>query len=204
MFMNDVAINGGLVFDGTGAAPIAASVAVHDGLVTQMRAEPFSAAEARTRVDARGDWVMPGFLDMHTHYDAEVWPRRRSRESVRHGVTTVVWAAAPSATILSDAARLRRPVHPRRGGAARSRCCRCSREEAWSTPREYVALPRARCRSGPTSRRSSATPICARAVLGLGPRRRLRGAPGRQDELAAMERWLEDGARLRASSGCRP
>src|SRR5262249_2819037 len=44
----------------------------------------------RREVDAAGAWVMPGMLDIHTHYDAEIEAMPGLEESVRHGVTTVV------------------------------------------------------------------------------------------------------------------
>src|SRR5207247_445633 len=43
---------------------------------------------ART-IDAAGCWVVPGFIDLHTHYDAEVEVAPALSESLRHGVTTV-------------------------------------------------------------------------------------------------------------------
>src|SRR5262249_47430807 len=46
--------------------------------------------EGAREIDARGCWVMPGMLDIHTHYDAEIEALPGLDESVRHGVTTVV------------------------------------------------------------------------------------------------------------------
>ena len=45
---------------------------------------------APTVVDATGKWVTPGFIDLHTHYDAEIEMAPALTESVRHGVTTVL------------------------------------------------------------------------------------------------------------------
>ncbi|MEQ1567465.1 MAG: N-acyl-D-glutamate amidohydrolase [Myxococcota bacterium] len=82
-------IRGGLVFDGTGAPPVDADVLVVDGRVAAIGPVP-RAPEGAVEVDARGCWVTPGFLDNHTHYDAEVALAPGLGESVRHGVTTVV------------------------------------------------------------------------------------------------------------------
>ena len=77
-------IENGLVFDGQGTAPKVQNVLVHDGLVAQISSDPIDASGAR-RIDARGKWVMPGFLDTHTHYDAEILAAPGLGESVRHG-----------------------------------------------------------------------------------------------------------------------
>ena len=42
-----------------------------------------------TIIDAKGKWIMPGFIDSHTHYDAEILASPGLKESARHGITTV-------------------------------------------------------------------------------------------------------------------
>lgn len=85
----DLLIQGGLVYDGTGAPGRAADVAVKDGRIVEIAAG--LDASAATRVfDASGKWVTPGFLDVHTHYDAEIELEPSLSESLRHGVTSVV------------------------------------------------------------------------------------------------------------------
>ena len=60
----ELVIRGGTVFDGTGAAPITADVGIRDGKVAAVA--PGLPDGMRT-IDARGKWVMPGLLDVHTH-----------------------------------------------------------------------------------------------------------------------------------------
>ncbi|WP_067708495.1 N-acyl-D-amino-acid deacylase family protein [Nocardia yamanashiensis] len=96
----DVVIRGGSVFDGTGAAPIAADVGIRAGVVAAVA--PGLAEGART-IDARGRWVMPGLLDVHTHYDAEVLLSPGLGESARHGVTSIVLGNCSLSTVYSDA-----------------------------------------------------------------------------------------------------
>jgi N-acyl-D-aspartate/D-glutamate deacylase len=98
----DLAINDGLFFDGTGRPGKTLSLAIRDGRVAEIREAPFSASEAREIVDARGLWVMPGFVDLHTHYDAEVLAAPALSESLRHGVTTVLVGSCSLGTVLSD------------------------------------------------------------------------------------------------------
>jgi N-acyl-D-aspartate/D-glutamate deacylase len=82
-------VRGGLVFDGTGAAPSVQDVAIRDGRVEAIGAD-LPAARADRVIDAAGKWVMPGLLDVHTHFDLEVEIEPGLPEAVRHGTTTVV------------------------------------------------------------------------------------------------------------------
>jgi N-acyl-D-aspartate/D-glutamate deacylase len=82
-------IRGGLLFDGTGAAPSVRDVAIRDGRIDAIGAD-LPAARADRVIDAAGQWVMPGLLDIHTHFDLEVEIEPGLPEAVRHGTTTVV------------------------------------------------------------------------------------------------------------------
>jgi len=86
--MLDLLIRGALLHDGTGAPPRRADVGVRAGRVVKL-AERVEEPAAET-VDAAGLWVLPGFVDIHTHYDVEAEIAPGLAESVRHGVTTVV------------------------------------------------------------------------------------------------------------------
>jgi N-acyl-D-aspartate/D-glutamate deacylase len=85
----DVVIQNGLVFDGTGAPGARVDIGVRDGRVVAVGAR-LETRGAREVIDATDKWVTPGFIDLHTHYDAEVEALPGLSESVRHGVTTVV------------------------------------------------------------------------------------------------------------------
>ena len=82
-------ISGGTVFDGSGADGRRADVLVEDGVVRSI-APSIEAPAGAEVIDATGCWVTPGFLDLHTHYDAEVEFAPDLTESVRHGITTVL------------------------------------------------------------------------------------------------------------------
>lgn len=85
--MHDLVIRGGTVVDGSGAAPVAADVAIDGATVTTVgRVDAGGARE----IDATGQLVTPGFVDVHTHYDGQVTWDPLLTPSSWHGVTTVV------------------------------------------------------------------------------------------------------------------
>ena len=82
-------IRNALVFDGTGADPRVEDLAIAGGRIAA-RAPALDADRADQVIDAAGQWLMPGLLDIHTHLDLEVELAPGLPESVRHGTTTVV------------------------------------------------------------------------------------------------------------------
>ena len=89
--MFDITIVGGTVVDGTGTAGIRADVGIVDGRVAAIEpGEGLAAAEAGLVIDASDRVVTPGFVDIHTHYDAQILWDPMLSVSPWHGVTTVV------------------------------------------------------------------------------------------------------------------
>ena len=83
----DLKITGGSIIDGTGAPRQAGDLGIKDGKVVALGAAPEAARES---IDATGRVVAPGFVDIHTHYDAQIIWDRMLTISPWHGVTTVV------------------------------------------------------------------------------------------------------------------
>ena len=98
----DVIVRNGLWFDGTGAAPQVRSLGIRDGIVAEVSATPLDETGCPDVIDAAGKWIVPGFIDVHTHYDAEVLLDPGLRESVRHGVTTVLLGNCSLSTVYAD------------------------------------------------------------------------------------------------------
>ena len=88
--MNELVIANGLFFDGHGSPPRVRHLGIRDGRVTAISESPLPTGPDTRVIDATGRWVMPGFIDLHTHYDAEVELAPSLSESVRHGITSVM------------------------------------------------------------------------------------------------------------------
>ncbi len=87
-FMYDLKVSGGLLVDGTGTRPREADVAVVGDAIVAVGAE--LPGEASRSIDATGQIVTPGFVDIHTHYDGQATWDDLLEPSSAHGVTTVV------------------------------------------------------------------------------------------------------------------
>ena len=85
--MYDLKITNGLLVDGTGRPGERGDLGVKDGRIAAVGHAPEDAVET---VDAAGRVVSPGFIDIHTHLDAQVLWDRRLSYSPWHGVTTVL------------------------------------------------------------------------------------------------------------------
>ena len=85
--MYDLIIRNAQVFDGLGHPAVRADVAIRQGVVAEIGAVK---GRATQEIDAKGLSLMPGIVDLHTHFDAQVTWDRTMSPSPALGVTTVV------------------------------------------------------------------------------------------------------------------
>ncbi|MDT5371058.1 MAG: N-acyl-D-amino-acid deacylase [Mycobacterium sp.] len=92
--MYDLKIVGGTVVDGTGSERYRADVGIRDDQIVEVRRrgsdDPTLGGDAAETIDAAGQIVAPGFVDIHTHYDGQVSWDSLLEPSSGHGVTTLV------------------------------------------------------------------------------------------------------------------
>ncbi|HEU4629313.1 MAG TPA: D-aminoacylase [Gemmatimonadaceae bacterium] len=174
----DLVVRGGTVFDGSGADGVEADVAVRGGRIEAVGARLGITGEVE--IDARGQAVAPGFIDIHSHADGTLFADPAAESVVRQGVTTVVVGQDGG----SAAPRARRDGH---GGD----------DDAYASLRDFLAAVQ---RLPPAVNVASMVGLgtVRAAVVGLDDR------PATADELrrmtALVERALADGA-CGASSG---
>ena len=88
----DLILRGGTIIDGTGAPSFVGDVAVANGQIVEVAAAADGGCNATAvrEIDADGQLITPGFVDIHTHYDGQVCWDKQVTPSSWHGVTTIV------------------------------------------------------------------------------------------------------------------
>ena len=99
----DILIKNGTYFNGDKTSGIQSDVAIKDGKILKVSATPLNEGDAAEVFDAKDKWVTPGFLEIHSHYDAEVVASPALKESVRHGVTSIAIGSCSISMVNADA-----------------------------------------------------------------------------------------------------
>ena len=188
--MYDAIVRGGRWFDGTGAPSAVRHLGIRGGVVVTVSEEPLDETGCPEVVDAAGRWVLPGMVDIHTHYDVEVLDDPHLPESLRHGVTTILLGSCSLSTVHVDPVDAgdlfgRVEAIPRRHvirsvGAAKD----------WSSAEEYVAALEARP-LGPNLAAFIGHSDIRTATMGLDRATRPEVRPTRLEQ-ARMERMLDE------------
>lgn len=96
-----IILRGGTIFDGDQTPSFVGDVLVQGDRIVEVSPGRIDHPEAEV-IDVSGKWVMPGFVDNHTHYDGEVLVAPQLVESVRHGVTTVLLGGCSLSFVYAD------------------------------------------------------------------------------------------------------
>ena len=100
----DLVILGGRIVDGTGAAVHAADIAIQDGRIVEVG---YLQKDGKRTIDARGDWIAPGFIDMQNHSEYALLEDGRGLSALFQGVTLIVMGEHTSAGPMFGPAELR-------------------------------------------------------------------------------------------------
>lgn len=99
--MFDLLIRNATIFDGSGAPGAVADVAIADGRIAAVGSFPY--AKSRRVLQAEGHFLMPGFIDAHTHSDAEIANGSLRKEAILQGITTEIVSACGIGVVPSHA-----------------------------------------------------------------------------------------------------
>lgn len=188
-----IVVQNGTIFTGDGSPPIRGTVEVEDGKVKRVGPFVADAGPADLVIDAAGKWVMPGFLDIHTHYDAEVELAPALSESLRHGVTTVFIGSCSLSTAVGDPVDIA-DMFARVEAIPRDLLLDLfSSAKTWETPQEYAdhlnSLP-----LGPNVAALMGHSAMRASVLGLERALTPKVSPS-SDEMKRMDAILVDALR---------
>ncbi|MCV7300764.1 amidohydrolase family protein [Mycobacterium barrassiae] len=183
----DVVIRNGRYFDGTGGPSAVRNIGIKDGHVAAVTEEPLEGIE---EIDATGKWVIPGLIDIHTHYDVELLNGPALSESLRHGVTTVVIGSCSISTVHVDGVDAG-DLFGRVEAIPREHVISAVDEhKTWTNAEEYIRAVEARP-LGPNVTAFIGHSDMRTAVMGLERATTKEDQPTRA-ELAQMERWLAE------------
>ncbi|EHB47005.1 amidohydrolase [Mycolicibacterium rhodesiae JS60] len=186
----DTVIRNGRWFDGSGAPSAIRNIGIRDGHVAAISAQPLDEAGCPEIIDADDKWVLPGLVDIHTHYDIEVLGAPSLSESLRHGVTTVLVGSCSLSTVHVDGDDAG-DLFGRVEAIPRDHVIDAiDRHKTWSTCEQYIAALEARP-LGPNIAAFIGHSDMRAATMGLDRSTRKEVRPTTA-ELARMEQMLTE------------
>jgi N-acyl-D-aspartate/D-glutamate deacylase len=180
----------GTFFDGLGGEGLPRDVLIEGDRILRITAHGAMDDVEAERIDVHGQWVMPGFIDLHTHYDAEVELLPGLSESVRHGITTCIVGSCGLSMVEGDPVDLA-DMFCRVEGIPRSIVKPLlEKTKNWEGPREYFThldtLP-----LGPNIAALLGHSAIRAKTMGL-KRALTKGVKPSEAELARMEKTLNE------------
>jgi N-acyl-D-aspartate/D-glutamate deacylase len=186
----DTIIRNGRWFDGTGAPSAVRNIGIRDGHVVAITPHDLDETDCPRVIDATGKWVLPGMLDIHTHYDVEVLNGPSLSESLRHGVTTVMLGSCSLSTVHVDGEDAG-DIFGRVEAIPREHVIGAVDEhKTWTNCEEYIQALEARP-LGPNVAAFIGHSDMRAATMGLDRATRKNERPSRSEQ-AQMERWLSE------------
>ena len=186
----DTIIRGGRWFDGTGAPSAIRNVGIRDGHVAAVTPDDLDDTDCPQVIDAAGHWVLPGMLDIHTHYDVEVLDGPSLSESLRHGITTVMLGSCSLSTVYVEGVDAG-DIFGRVEAIPREHVIEAvDRHKTWTNGEEYIGALEARP-LGPNVAAFIGHSDMRTAVMGLDRATRSSERPTRAEQ-AEMERMLAE------------
>lgn len=135
----DAIVRNGRWFDGTAAPSAVRNIGIRDGRIAAVSRDDLDDTGCPQVMDATGKWVLPGLIDIHTHYDVEVLDGPALSESLRHGVTTVLLGSCSLSTIHVDGVNAG-DLFGRVEAIPRDHVISAvDKHKTWNSCREYVA-----------------------------------------------------------------
>ncbi len=189
----DTIIRNGRWFDGTGAPSAVRTIGIRDGHVVAITRDDLDETGCPQVIDADGKWVLPGMIDIHTHYDVEVLSGPSLSESLRHGVTTVLLGSCSLSTVYVDGVDAG-DIFGRVEAIPREHVINAvDQHKNWANGEEYIAALQARP-LGPNVAAFIGHSDMRAATMGLDRATRKDERPTRSEQ-AQMERMLTEALR---------
>src|SRR6476646_8767578 len=186
----DTIIRNGRWFDGTGAPSAVRNIGIRDGHVVAISPDELDDTDCARVIDASGRWVLPGMLDIHTHYDVEVLNGPSLSESLRHGVTTVMLGSCSLSTIYVDGEDAGDIFGRVEAIPSEHVIAAVDEHKTWTNAEEYILALEARP-LGPNVAAFIGHSDMRAATMGLDRATQKKQRPTRSEQ-AQMERWLAE------------